>query len=193
MARTGDIVEHPLTGERAIFTKTADDTRGELLRMEFTCRPGGSPPAEHVHQYQQESFRIISGTIRFRVNGEESTAQAGDEVVVPKATRHVWWNPGEETARFVVEFRPALKTAEFFESFWGMAQDGKVNAQGMPTGLRLGVLVDHFLDEVHLARAPRWVQRALFRPLALIGRLRGYEAEYPYPYAKESVEESIGA
>ena len=195
MARAGDTIEHPLTGERIIFLKTGADTNGELLQLEVLFQPGGGPPAEHVHHCQDESFRVLSGTTRFRVNGEERTAQAGESVLVPKGTRHVWWNSGTDVARTIVEFRPALKTDEFFESFWGLAQDGLVNARGMPTPLRMAVILDHYLDELHLARIPRWVQRAVFRPLALIGRLKGYRAQYPYPYesAHYAVDESVGA
>ena len=40
-------------------------------------------------------------------------------------------------------------------------------------------------DEIYLARPPLFVQRAIFGVLASIGRLLGYRAEYPYPYARQ--------
>ncbi len=84
MARTGDIIEHPVTGERIEFLTTAQDTGGESLRMELLVEPRGFAAAEHVHPRQDERFEILSGTLRYRVGGVEREAGAGDELVIPK-------------------------------------------------------------------------------------------------------------
>jgi len=39
---------------------------------------------------------------------------------------------------------------------------------------------------IYLAKPPLFVQRAIFGPLAFIGRLLGYRVEYPYPHARRS-------
>jgi mannose-6-phosphate isomerase-like protein (cupin superfamily) len=184
MARTGDNIEHPVTGERIEFLTTAEDTGGESLRMELLVEPRGFAAAEHVHPRQDEHFKILSGTIRYRVDGVEREAGAGDELVVPKGVTHVWENGGDEDLRMILEFRPALRSEEFFESYFALGQDGKTNPKtGLPNPVRMAVLLHEFRNEIHLARPPLLVQRIAFGALALVGRLLGYEARYPYPYA----------
>jgi mannose-6-phosphate isomerase-like protein (cupin superfamily) len=185
MARTGDNIEHPVTGERIEFLTTAGDTGGEALRMELLVEPRGFAAAEHVHPRQEERFEILSGIIRYRVDGVEREAGAGDELVVPKGVPHVWENGGEEDLRMILEFRPALRSEEFFESYFGLGQDGKTNPKtGLPNPVRMAVLLHEYRNEIHLARPPLFVQRIAFGALALVGRLLGYEARYPYPHAR---------
>ena len=50
-----------------------------------------------------------------------------------------------------------------------------------PEARALALLVHDYEDELYLASPPLLVQRAMFGPLAFIGRLLGYRAEYPYP------------
>ena len=184
MARTGDTIEHPVTGERIEFLTTAEDTGGESLRMELLVEPRGFAAAEHVHPKQDERFEILSGTLSYRVDSVEREAGAGDELVIPKGVPHVWENGGDEDLRMILEFRPALRSAEFFESYFGLGQDGKTNPKtGLPNPIRMAALLQEFRDEIHLARPPLFVQRTVFGTLALVGRLLGYPARYPYPYA----------
>ena len=104
----------------------------------------------------------------------------------PGATPHAWWNAGDDQLHFLVDLRPALRTEEFFESYYALAQNGKTHPKtGMTNLLQTAVLVREFEDEVYLARPPLSVQRALFAPLALVGRLLGYRAHHPYPYARQ--------
>ena len=70
----------------------------------------------------------------------------------------------------------------FFESFFGLAQDGKLNEKGLPSLWQMAVSVPYFGDEVRLTSPPWAVQRALFGVLAPVGRLLGYRPEYLYPY-----------
>ena len=127
MARRGDTVEHPVTGERITFLETSRETDGEYAAFELRVRPHGFVAATHVHPHAEESFEIRSGTFNFVVDGEETQLEAGDGATVPAGAAHAWWNSGDEEGVAIVEFRPGWKTEEFFESFFGLAQDGKVS------------------------------------------------------------------
>jgi quercetin dioxygenase-like cupin family protein len=70
MARQGDVVENPLTGERVTFLETVGDTGGDLLRFEYALPPGWFVPA-HIHPRQEERHEVLSGTLRGRVGGQE--------------------------------------------------------------------------------------------------------------------------
>lgn len=162
------------------------ETGGELMRID-TFNPTNAPiEPEHVHPLQESGAEVISGSLHFRINGEERPVRAGESITVPANTPHNFWNGGEEEAHAVQWFRPALKIDRFFESFFGLAQDGRLNDKGLPPPLQLAVMVPYFGDEIRLTSPPWAVQRLVFGVLAPIGRLLGYRAQYPYPYGKQS-------
>ena len=161
MAKSGDILEHPVTGERLVWRKVARDTGGELLQADLYVAPGGFVAAEHVHPMQEERFELLAGVLRLRIDGKEKTMRTGEIEVVPAGRPHVWWNGGQEELHVLGEFRPALRTEMFFETYFGWAKDGKTNRKGLPNPLRLAVLVDAYQDELRLARPPFAIQRAL--------------------------------
>ncbi|MEA2423394.1 MAG: hypothetical protein QOF55_2493 [Thermoleophilaceae bacterium] len=113
MARAGQTVENPATGERVTFVRTAADTGGELLELELHWPRQGLRAPEHVHPEMEERYEVLSGTPAFRIAGVERTAAPGDVVTVPPNTPHLAWNPAEEQVRLRVEFRPALRWEEF--------------------------------------------------------------------------------
>ena len=187
MVKSGDVLEHPITRERIVFRKTAGDTGGELLQADFYLPPGGFVAAEHIHPRQEERFEVIAGTLSGRIAGKELTGGPGETVVVPAGTPHVWWNSGDAEMHVLVEVRPALRIEVFFETFFGLAQDTKVNPKtGLPNPLQLAVTLRAFRNELILARPPRLAQMLLFGSLASIGSLLGYQAEYPYPYSRQA-------
>ena len=182
MAKAGDILEHPVTGEKIVFRKTAKDTGGELMQADVIMRPHGFVAAEHVHPLQEERFEVLSGSVKFRVRGVKREVHAGEIAVVPPGTPHVWWNDGDQEAHVLVDVRPALRFDEFFETFFGLAQAGKVSKKtGLPNLLVLALVMREFEQELHLAQPPAAAQRVVFGLLASVGRLLGYQGHYAYP------------
>ena len=183
MARRGETIENPLTGERMTFLKTAADTNGKSFEFEFVAPPGWSV-SEHIHPHQQERTEMISGVLSGRVAGEEFRLLPGEVCLVPSGVFHAWRNPSEEEeVRLSVEFSPALKMESGFETAWALARDGKATKAGLPKNpLQLVVFANEHKDEVLLTRPPIPVQKALFAVLGLlapVGRLLGYRATYP--------------
>ena len=116
MARAGETVENPATGERVTFVRPAADTGGELLEMELVWPRSGARAPEHVHPEMEERYEVLSGTAAFRIGGGEEpdfTAGPGAVVTVPPGTPHLAWNPTSEEVRLRVQFRPALRWEEF--------------------------------------------------------------------------------
>ena len=70
MAKAGDVIENPITGERITFLKTTRETNGDLLRFEYVVPPRFYIP-EHVHPCQEERHDVLSGTLRGRLGGQE--------------------------------------------------------------------------------------------------------------------------
>lgn len=76
----------------------------------------------------------------------------------------------------------------FFESYFDLAQDGKLNEDGSRSFWQLAVMAPYFGDDIRTPNPPWAVQRAIFAVLAPIGRLLGYRAQYPYPHANKNVK-----
>ena len=187
MAKAGDTIESPPTGARIRFLKTARDTNGQLLQIDDVMKGGGRVAIEHVHPYIEERFEILSGTARFSMRGQQRDVGAGETVVVPAGTPHVWGNPNEDEVHLIIEFRPALRMEEWFETFFGLQKDGKANPNsGLPNPLQWALISREYEDELYLASPPLLVQRVRFGLLALVGKLLGYKASYPKYSAAET-------
>ena len=78
MIRKGDVIENPVTGERLLFLETSRETGGEYVLVECTVQPNGFVAAAHMHPYQTERFEIESGTVAFKLDGEEIVAGPGE-------------------------------------------------------------------------------------------------------------------
>jgi quercetin dioxygenase-like cupin family protein len=179
MARSGDVIENPVTGERVVFRRTAGDTNGEALEYELHFTPTGFVTQEHLHPGQSERHEVVSGALGLVLDGRERVLREGDSVVVPRGARHRLFRADGGHVHAVFELRPALRTETLLETFVGLARDGKVNSKGYPSLLQLAVISREFEPEGYATRPPLAVQRALFAPLAALGRRRGYRARYP--------------
>src|SRR5215207_8973280 len=182
VAKAGDEIVNPRTEQRMIFLETGEENDGELVRIDSYNPPTGVPEPVNVHPFQERGAEVLSGSLRFSVGGEQRSVKAGQSITIPANTPHNFWNDGEEEAHAVQRLRPALKTDSLFESFFGLAQDGKLNDKGLPPLLQLAVMVPHFGDEIRLTNPPWAVQRVLFGLLAPVGRMLGYRPEYPYSH-----------
>jgi mannose-6-phosphate isomerase-like protein (cupin superfamily) len=182
MARAGETIENPVTGERLVFLTTAQETSGELLRVEHVFAPGALAPATHLHPHQVERFEVLSGMPRFRIGDGERTARQGDVVAVPAGTPHTWWNAGADETRVLIEFRPALRTEEIFQILFGLGRDGKLNKRSVPNPFLGAVLAREYESEARVApskeilltRLPPRLIRLLIAVLAPLGRSLGY-------------------
>ncbi len=179
MSRAGDVLENPITGERAVARVGTEDSGGELLVADVYVRPGGAVAGEHVHPVIEESFTVMSGRVGFRLDGRESIARQGERLHVPAGVAHDWWNAGEEEAHILVEIRPGARFEEAIANMFGLARDGKTNAKGLPNLLQLALFAREFEDVLYFTKPPRIVQKIVFGALAPIARLLGYQGSYP--------------
>jgi len=186
MARPGDALENPLTGERLVFRRTTADSDGALLAFDYFLPAGGSVPLAHVHPRQDERFEVVAGTARIRVGRRILYANVGDSVVVPRGTVHRLWNAGGDELQTFVEFRPALRTEEGFEQLFGLAGDGKLGSRGFPHPLQMAVMAKEYRNEGRFPLVPAGLQDALIAPFAALGTRLGYHAFDPRYGAKIS-------
>jgi quercetin dioxygenase-like cupin family protein len=192
MAAAGQTFVNPLTRERMVFITTARDSNGLLLEIEFFIQPNtGRVLPAHFHPSFDERFEILSGSARYIVGNDERPANAGDELVLPRGTPHIHpWNVGTDVlhVRKITRLDTPdkdllLKSEEFFETLYALAQAGKTGPDGLPTNLLQKVVVGQALEPAsYSATPPLWLQRPLFGFLAAIGRAFGYSGYYPAQY-----------
>jgi mannose-6-phosphate isomerase-like protein (cupin superfamily) len=147
---------------------------GEVLRSETVVEPGGGAGPMHRHRFQTERFEILEGEIVGRIGRSRLRVQAGETFFVPADAPHTFSVETAEPARFITEFRPALRLAEFFAQLFTIADDDG----GRPSPLQLAVLARAYPQEFfYVPHIPAALQLAIARPLAALGRARGYGAD----------------
>ena len=176
MAKTGDVIENPVSGERVTFLATAADTGGRLVRAEVTVRGHGfvTGKTEHAHARQTERFELREGHITFLVDGAELRAGPGELVNVPPRHRHAFWNAEDEPATMILEVEPALNFETIMETAFGLARDGKANKNGVPADLLQLAVMTASADAVF----GNALQRAMIGVFAFAGRLAGRRERY---------------
>src|SRR5262245_16107089 len=127
MAQVGQEMVNATTRERLVWRHTAASTGGEFAEFDLHLGVGATVAVRHTHPNQREDFRVESGAIRLRRGRREETLAVGDERSVDAGVPHSWANVGSGEAHVVVRFTPALRSEEFFETFCGLAEAGKLN------------------------------------------------------------------
>ena len=151
---------------------------GELLRSQTVVQPGGGGGPLHRHRFQEERFEILEGEIIGRIGRTRRRVRAGETFVVPPDAPHTFTVEADEPARFITEFRPGLRLAEFFAQLFWLADHGQIDAKGRIHPLQAAVLARAFPSEFfYLPRIPAPLQQAIARPLAALARKRGYTAD----------------
>ena len=178
MARTGQTLVNPVSGERITFRTTKEESNGELVAIELALPPGGRVPGRpHLHPRQEERFEVVEGRMRFRVERERVVAGPGEVVVVPPGVPHDFANDSDRAALVRVEIRPALKMEQLFETAVALAEQGRTMLGGVPKPLELALFTREFEQEVQAAFPPLWLQRLVLAPLAWVARLRGRDLD----------------
>ncbi len=176
MSRT---VRNPVIGHWVTFLQTGAQTNGELLQIEYgVMEPENEPTIPlHMHLKCEERFEVVEGQLGVILDGERRVLSVGEQQLIPPGTPHTFWNAGNSELRFITDVRPAGELQTYWETVFGLAADGKVNAKGLPNLLQLAVVApkaDSF--DPHL---PVIVTKLLILILGGIGRLLGYKAVYP--------------
>jgi mannose-6-phosphate isomerase-like protein (cupin superfamily) len=71
----------------------------------------------HRHRTEDEAWYVLEGVLRFQFGSREFVATPGSGVLLPRGTAHTFWNPGPESARYLIIVGP--KTAALLEVLHG--------------------------------------------------------------------------
>lgn len=189
MGRRGEVFDNPVTGEYVVVLSDPDEQAEGVLVAQLRVRPGGRVASAHFHPRIRERFHVIEGEVGFLLGDEKRKLGAGESAEVPPGMVHDWWHEGDGDALVVVEVDPGRRFKEMIGTIFGLARDGKVDAQGLPRPLQLAVTASAYRDVMVIASPPPWVQRLIFAVLSPIGRMRGLQPSYEmYLHSETAVE-----
>jgi mannose-6-phosphate isomerase-like protein (cupin superfamily) len=181
MAKTNDIIENPVIGDKLQFLVTAEDSKGELLKVKLWNKIGAQGPPEHMHPKQIETFEVISGTAGIKLNGREHILTAGQTITVPMNAPHKFRNAGEDELIMIAELKPALRTEYFLESVYSLAKKGKVNKDSVPKNfLHFMTILNEHYGESFIVGPPVPAQKILAKFAGGLGKLLGHKGFVPY-------------
>lgn len=178
MAKQGDKITNVRTGQKMIFLQTGKETNGQLLEIESFNPKSDMREPIHIHPKQESAAKVISGKLHFLVNGKEQIVGPGEKIIIPAGIPHCFWNDDDTEAHSIQQFTPALHIDEFFESFFALAKDGKLSAEGMPPFLQLPLMGLKHKNEIRVTSPPWAVQLLTYWILAPISYLLGYRDHY---------------
>jgi mannose-6-phosphate isomerase-like protein (cupin superfamily) len=90
---------------RHIIRISADQTGGSLGCFEAEV-PAGEGPPFHVHEKEEEFFRVLAGDFAFWCNGTRVDLSEGGVICVPRGSVHRFQNIGTSLGRLMVVMTP---------------------------------------------------------------------------------------
>jgi quercetin dioxygenase-like cupin family protein len=134
----GSTIQGPAGGPLT-YKVRGEQTDGSLTVFENLIAPGDGPPL-HVHASEDESWYVIKGQLRFRLDEEMYRAPAGSFVFVPRGTRHCFQNVGGQPARILVMFTPS-GMERFFDRFAALPEGSDLPGAFASIGRDVGMEV----------------------------------------------------
>ncbi len=159
----------PVFGLQATVTIPSEATGGAYVEMDVTAQPG-STTMIHYHPEQEETYRVLEGTLEVFRDDRWRAVPAGESLTVAQGTVHGFRNAGEAPVRFLNVHRPALAFQEHLETLDRLSRAGKIRGTKDPRSLIYMSMsgVEHRPDVP--VKPPQWTMKAL----AFIGRRLGY-------------------
>ncbi|WP_414566080.1 MULTISPECIES: cupin domain-containing protein [unclassified Anabaena] len=141
-----ELIVNPVTGDRMTILQPSHQNHGSDAKICFDLPPGAKGSPLHYHTVMNETFTVLQGCLEMEVGqkGHRRSLQAGESLIVPALMHHSFCNTSNDWVTFTTENRPAAGFERFIRGLYGLAIDGKVNAEGMPSNLlQLAILLKH--------------------------------------------------
>ena len=156
-------------GLRATVTVPSGATGGAYVEMDVTAQPG-SATTIHYHPEQEETYRVLEGTLEVFCDDRWRVVPAGESLTVAPGAVHGFRNASGAPVRFFNVHRPALAFQEHLETLNRLSRVGKIKGTKDPRSLIYMSMsaVEHRPDVA--VKPPQWVVRGF----ASVGRRLGY-------------------
>ena len=157
-----ELLENPVTGESMRILESTPQT----FKARYSLAPHAEIPGEHFHPNKEQFISVLSGEMHLRLAGAHRVVRAGETANVPVGARHFQWNPCDVEAVVIEELRPAGRIHDFFTVLFGLARDGKTDANGYPPPLLAAALFSEYADTIRPASLASRLLIAALGPIA---------------------------
>ncbi|MFD2784453.1 cupin domain-containing protein [Hymenobacter rubripertinctus] len=95
-----------ILGDHQQIKLTGKDTNGRFLAIYQDNSPNTQIPM-HVHQNEDEVYKIVEGEVEFTVGEKKSVLKSGDTIFLPKNIPHAWKVVGKSNAKVYLDIFPS--------------------------------------------------------------------------------------
>lgn len=172
MIGAGDILDLSPIGATFYVKKTATETDGRSLEMEWLLAPRSSGTPLHIHPSATESYEVLEGELEIHVNGVWRVLSVGQKASVPPGVPHTFRNSSSSSTRVYNVHAPAMRFGEYFGGIDRIVGSGAIPRERMTPKavLYLAMLMTRFEPEIQSVRPPQRIMRML----SSLARLLGY-------------------
>src|SRR3990170_5379158 len=97
------------------FLHSKEETAGSLDLFKMTVQPNARVPAPHHHESWDEAVYGLSGSLTFRIDGQEVAIGPGQSTFIKRGAVHSFKNDTPEAASCLSVLTPGLGPAYFRE------------------------------------------------------------------------------
>jgi mannose-6-phosphate isomerase-like protein (cupin superfamily) len=100
-------------------------TAGRLGVVEVTLLPGEPGPPQHLHREHDETFYVLSGSIRFDCGSETVTAGPGSLLTAKIGMPHTFGNANADVPAVILGTVSPDRYINYFRELDGLTEGGK--------------------------------------------------------------------
>jgi quercetin dioxygenase-like cupin family protein len=105
-----------IMGDHMTIKLSGEDTEGRFTSILQDNPPGTKIPM-HIHEHEDEVYKVLEGEVEFTVNDETTLLKAGDTIFLPRLIPHTWKVVGTANAKVYLDIFPAGLERMFQEIF----------------------------------------------------------------------------
>ena len=106
------------------FVCDKSETGGSVGMFELGVGPGAKVPAPHYHRDFDETYYGLSGTLMFRVDGQEVDVAPGEHVFIRRGVVHSFHNRSGSPSKGLSVLSPDLIGPDYFRDIAALAGAG---------------------------------------------------------------------
>ncbi|MEJ8755680.1 cupin domain-containing protein [Pontibacter sp. H259] len=158
------------------IVKTAAQTKGQSLEMEWELLPQTDGAPIHIHPQASESYRVLQGQVEINIDGQWHWLHQGEELTVPAGIPHTFRNPTENVSKVYNVHSPAMNFEGYFSDLHHIVD--KLSGQGqeklrlnLKTVTYLAMLMKKYPKEIISVNPPNFIVSLL----NMLGKARRLE------------------
>lgn len=123
------------------FLQRSEESAGCIVLFEMTVQPNARMPVPHYHDLWEETIYGLTGTLTWRIDGEEIVSGPGQSVFIQRGVVHSFRNDTQQPAKCLCIITPGLLGPAYFREIAALVANGPPDMETMKaTMLRYGLV-----------------------------------------------------